>query len=192
MVKAIVFDCFGVLASEMLTPFLEKYFGSDPKLLTEVPELVNQATSGVTSYDDFMKKVSTLAGISEQEAREQIEGSQPDIELFSFIEVRLKPSYKIGLLSNVGGNRLAEIFTHQQIGVFDAIGLSYEIGASKPDPIAYMAIADRLGVKAEECVFVDDQPKYCDGAMAVGMEAILYDSFNSFTAKLETVVGVLE
>jgi putative hydrolase of the HAD superfamily len=42
----------------------------------------------------------------------------------------------------------------------------------KPDPRAYAAIADALGVPADRAVFVDDQPRNVAGARNVGMPAI--------------------
>lgn len=187
MIKAIVFDCYGVLASEKLLPFREKYFGSRPQLAARVTELIGETTSGLLDYNDFIKVVSKLAGVSEQNVRQQIEGNSPNVPLFEFIETELKPAYKIGLLSNAGRNRLDEIFTREQLAVFDAVGLSYEIGASKPDSVTYTTIAERLQVEAEQCIFVDDQQKYCDGAAAVGMKAILYENLEAFKATLETL-----
>ena len=55
MVKAIVFDCFGVLATETLAPFREKYFGSDPQLPAQLPELVAQDQTG-GNYTSFRKR----------------------------------------------------------------------------------------------------------------------------------------
>jgi putative hydrolase of the HAD superfamily len=52
---------------------------------------------------------------------------------------------------------------------FDAILLSFEVGAHKPQPEIYRAALRRLGVDPERSVFVDDQPDYCDGAAAIGI-----------------------
>ncbi|MBI1376466.1 MAG: HAD-IA family hydrolase [Frankiales bacterium] len=48
-------------------------------------------------------------------------------------------------------------------------------GVLKPDPRIYALVTERLGVAAEECVFVDDQPGNVAGAVAVGMRAVLFD-----------------
>lgn len=45
----------------------------------------------------------------------------------------------------------------------------------KPDPRAYGFVTDGLGVEAQDCVFVDDQPKNVRGAEAVGMRAVHFD-----------------
>ena len=58
---------------------------------------------------------------------------------------------------------------------FDEILLSFEVGACKPDPRIYREALRRLDVRPEAAVFVDDQPRYCDGATAVGIETYLID-----------------
>jgi putative hydrolase of the HAD superfamily len=45
----------------------------------------------------------------------------------------------------------------------------------KPDPRIYRLAVDRLGVAAEDCLFVDDQPGNVAGAEAVGMTAVWFD-----------------
>jgi putative hydrolase of the HAD superfamily len=48
-------------------------------------------------------------------------------------------------------------------------------GVLKPDPRAYLLMAERLGVDATECVFIDDQPGNIAGAQAVGMRTAHLD-----------------
>jgi putative hydrolase of the HAD superfamily len=48
-------------------------------------------------------------------------------------------------------------------------------GILKPDPRAYALCTGQLGVAPGECVFVDDQPRNVDGAVAVGMAAVWFD-----------------
>jgi HAD superfamily hydrolase (TIGR01509 family) len=60
----------------------------------------------------------------------------------------------------------------------DELVLSCEIGASKPDPSVYQAALERLNVPPDDALFVDDQQANCDGAVAVGIRAVLIDRFN--------------
>ena len=58
--------------------------------------------------------------------------------------------------------------------VFDKVVLSFEVRAMKPDPAIYRATLEQLGAAAPgRAVFVDDQPTYCDGATAIGLDARL-------------------
>jgi putative hydrolase of the HAD superfamily len=59
---------------------------------------------------------------------------------------------------------------------FDAVVLSFEVASRKPDAAIYLEALTRLGLRADdapECLFVDDQAEYCDGAAAVGLQARL-------------------
>jgi putative hydrolase of the HAD superfamily len=55
----------------------------------------------------------------------------------------------------------------------DAVVLSFEVGAAKPDAAIYRAALDRLGAEPADAAFVDDQAVYCDGAAALGMRTYL-------------------
>ena len=48
-------------------------------------------------------------------------------------------------------------------------------GILKPDPRAYAAVVEALGVPARDCVFVDDQPRNVEGARRAGMQAVAFD-----------------
>jgi len=55
----------------------------------------------------------------------------------------------------------------------DAVVLSCEVGAHKPEPAIYRTALDALGVAPTDAVFVDDQTAYCDGAKALGIDTRL-------------------
>jgi len=48
-------------------------------------------------------------------------------------------------------------------------------GIRKPERAAYRLVLDRLGVLADQAVFVDDQPANSAGAEAAGMTAVWFD-----------------
>jgi putative hydrolase of the HAD superfamily len=55
----------------------------------------------------------------------------------------------------------------------DAVVLSFEAGVAKPDAGIYLAALEAVGTRPEETLFVDDQARYCDGAVELGMDALL-------------------
>lgn len=64
----------------------------------------------------------------------------------------------------------------ERLGLYeeaDAVVLSFEVGSAKPDPGIYEAALRAVGAAPAETLFVDDQAAYCDGALAVGMDALL-------------------
>lgn len=46
----------------------------------------------------------------------------------------------------------------------------------KPEAAIFRMCLDRNGLKAEDCVFIDDVARNIDGARAVGIDAILFES----------------
>ncbi len=70
--------------------------------------------------------------------------------------------------------------------------VSCHTGYRKPDPQSYLIPAEKIGVPAERCLFVDDRKKNTDGAEAVGMRSILRTpSMNEFRDDLRSQ-GILE
>jgi putative hydrolase of the HAD superfamily len=55
----------------------------------------------------------------------------------------------------------------------DAVVLSCELRARKPDPRIYREALQELGAEPTDAIFVDDQTAYCDGARAVGIDTRL-------------------
>lgn len=189
MVKAIIFDCFGVLTTEGWLGFKRKHFKGNKTVMDEATEIRRQADSGLLGHNDFIRHVAELAGVSEADVRLSVDRSVPNDELFSYIREHLKPRYKVGLLTNTGRNVLQELFEPADAGLFDAAAMSYETGVTKPHPTAYEAIAYKLGVEPESCIFVDDKESYCRGARDAGMQTILYVDFEQFREELENILG---
>ena len=187
MIKAVVFDCFGVLTSDGWLPFKSKYFGHNQHLLQDVSDLSKQSDAGLISFHDFIQGVAKLAGVSTDEAYRQIENNVADSQLFNYIST-LKANYKIGMLSNAAENWLDEMFSPEQTALFEAVALSYESGYVKPQPEAYKIIADRLGVKVDECLFVDDQERYCTAATDVGMQAVWFINTDQAIADIDRLL----
>jgi len=52
---------------------------------------------------------------------------------------------------------------------------SSELGIRKPDTRPYLLSAELLGLPPEQIVFIDDNPAYVEGGLAVGMRSILLD-----------------
>ena len=81
---------------------------------------------------------------------------------------------RAALVSNCSHNTRAVV---RRLGLdeeFDAVILSFEVGAQKPQPEIYRTALERLGVAdPSRAVFVDDQTEYCDGAAAIGMDTRL-------------------
>ena len=114
-----------------------------------------------------------------------VEGHQKDYRLLDYIE-KLRGQYKTAMLSNVGKGSLQVRFANGELArCFDVVVSSGEIGYAKPEPQAYEAVAERLGLRLDECIFTDDREEYVEAARSLGMQAVKYESFEQFKAWLE-------
>jgi epoxide hydrolase-like predicted phosphatase len=60
--------------------------------------------------------------------------------------------------------------------LFEVVIDSAFVGARKPEARIYEIVLERLGVRGEECVFLDDFEVNCEGARAAGMRAVHFRS----------------
>lgn len=188
MIKAIIFDCFGVLVTEAWTAFKDQHFGHDNKLLEQVNAIGKQADAGLMSHEEAVRQTAALAGVTPQEVAATMHNNVPNELLFEYIR-ELKKSYKIGLLSNAAANWLEKMFEPAQLAVFDGINLSFESGFVKPDKRAYENAAAKLQVAPEACILVDDREIQLEGARKAGMKTVLYQDFEQTKAELEKLLA---
>ncbi len=71
--------------------------------------------------------------------------------------------------------------------LFDVMVVSFEEGVAKPDRKIYRTAAKKLGVKPEECVFVDDKLRNVEVADELGMEGIVYTSLEDLVQRFKNV-----
>jgi putative hydrolase of the HAD superfamily len=95
---------------------------------------------------------------------------------------------KIYLLSNYPKS----IFSlHEEKGKFNFIDridgkvVSGFVGMAKPDEDIYRCLVDKYGLKAEECVFIDDREENIQTAKALGMKGIVFRDYEQARAELE-------
>lgn len=189
MIKAIIFDCFGVLYRGSLTHMIQFVA---PERQTEVLDANRSFDYGYISRDEYLAILSDATGktIDQIETIRQARHVRND-ELIQILQ-NLKHTYKIGLLSNVGYDSLrGELFSDQEIETFfDAMVLSSDVHIVKPNPDIYVLMATKLGVLPEECVMIDDLLVNINGAKEAGMPGITYASNRQLVAELTPLLQV--
>lgn len=189
MIKAIIFDCFGVLTTEGFAAFRDDHFADSSSKRAEANQAMNQLNRGQLEYKEFIGRLSALANVPTGKISRYLDTNQPNRALFNYIRTQLKPKYKIGLLSNAGDDWLEELFSSEDLALFDDIVLSYRHGVIKPARQIFELAAERLGVDAQACILVDDSPRHCDGARAAGMQAVQYQDFTQFKQDLAPLIS---
>lgn len=113
---------------------------------------------------------------------------KPDEAMWAAVGVARAAGVRTGLLSNSWGGRDYPLDELKEI--FDDVLISGHVGLRKPEPEIYLLAADEIGVRAEDCVFVDDFNVNVEGAEAVGMRGILHKDARTTIATLEEFLGI--
>jgi putative hydrolase of the HAD superfamily len=189
MIKAIIFDCFGVLIADGLEAIVLDQEKSDPSFRSFVHDTIGRSNRGETEPADSHRTISERLGIGAEDLRRKIFSGESRNERVIDLIVELRKKYKTALLSNVGKDSLKHRFSDEELSkLFDVVVVSGEVGFAKPDREIYHHTAELLGVKPSESVFIDDRPPYVAGAEAAGMRAILYKDFEQMKAELEKIL----
>jgi len=85
-----------------------------------------------------------------------------------------RKKYKTGLITN--GKTSIQYGKIDRLGLrhdFDLIIVSEEAGCKKPDPEIFEMALEKLGLRAEQCVYIGDHPvNDIEGASRIGMKTI--------------------
>lgn len=173
MYKAVIFDFFGVIHSDPANRWFQNH---SLEQTGEFADVFKQVDYDMINMDQAYEKLSRLSGQSVEDIK-QIFGQTDmiDHELIKLIKT-LKSQYKIGLLSNAIGNYVREILQENGLtDLFEEIVISGDVRVIKPDPKIFELILDRLGIKPNEAVFIDDIAYNVDAANSLGIKGILFE-----------------
>ncbi len=74
--------------------------------------------------------------------------------------------------------------------IFETVVDSAFVGCRKPEAEIYELTLERIGMPAEDCLFIDDIGVNCEGAEAIGMSAIHFRDDEQAIAAIRAAVGV--
>lgn len=177
MIKAIIFDFFGVFCPDLYWNWLSSIVKDLDSRREFFLELSKKVDKSLMTREEFNKTLAEEIGVSSEEVNSnmgaRIKINQEVVELAS----ELKKKYKIGLLSNASNILRDEILGKYDLEkYFNEIVISSEVKHIKPEPAMFEEIIRRLGVKNDEAVFFDDHQKNVDAAEKLGIQSLLYES----------------
>ena len=178
-IRAVTFDMGGVLFSPPLSRWLPKWesrLGLEPGSLYPLlhdNDVARRALIGQATAEEMREESQRRMDLTPEALEEFRADLRPewDTDLLAFIR-SLRPTYKTGVISNAtaGTRERAKEYLNEE--TFDAILFSDEEGVAKPDLGIYERALERLGVKAEETVYVDDWQPNVEAARSIGMLGI--------------------
>jgi len=106
-------------------------------------------------------------------------------EMTEWVERLKEAGMKTALLSNMQHDMGAYARKNfDWLGAFDHQFLSCEMGLIKPDRAIFQHCIERMGVRAQETLFVDDREANVNSARAVGIRAIQFASVEQLREEL--------
>lgn len=197
MIRNVIFDLGGVL----LTPEWDKHF-QRLGFAGEQKERIQKAT---IRHPDW---ILLDKGISEEivlkKMTEYDPGMELEIQIFmksfrgvirrrdyteKWIESLKKAGLGVYVLSNFC-RKAAEDNSEQMefLSQADGVVLSYETGLVKPQKEIYQHLLRTYGLRAEECVFIDDRRDNIEGGEREGIKGILFTSRKQASAELQLLL----
>jgi epoxide hydrolase-like predicted phosphatase len=187
MVKAILFDLGDTILHSDWKPRDEamiKEAGISVLLTPETKPLYLEISAGKKSVKELFKKILEQSN-SDKTVEEVIEIYKRNYQKFSSIDEKmlkivkkLRKRYKVYAFSNTNTlheeiNKKRGLYEH-----FDDIFLSCDLGVIKPNKEVFHIVLGKVGLKANETLFIDDNEKNINVAKEVGMEAIQFKDYN--------------
>ncbi|MCA1840274.1 MAG: HAD family hydrolase [Actinomycetota bacterium] len=203
---ALIVDFGGVLTTSVIESFAQfcQDHGVDPETLKKVLSLEAEAgalhplhmvETGQWQAAEFNAHLSERLSIGRDQPIEAhglkdrlFAAIRPEPSVVMAVKRVREAGYLTALLSNSWG---ADGYPRETFDdLFDQVVLSGEVGLRKPHAEIYELAAQRLGVPASRCVFVDDLAINTKGAEAVGMIAIHHKDPVDTVREIERLFGL--
>ncbi|MBP6859258.1 MAG: HAD family phosphatase [Candidatus Magasanikbacteria bacterium] len=197
-INTFIFDCFGVI----LKPFIggwhkdkrEKYGLVDENLESTLKKFDLGQLSEDNLLDYFLNY--DIVTLSKEDLRNEIDSYlEIDHNLVRIIQNLRKQDFKVGLLSNANHTFFdRKVFpTYPDFkSLFDEIVISSIVGMIKPEDDIYLHALQKLNVKPEEAIFIDDAEANVKTAIKLGIGGYVYTDAASFGDYLRCIDVSLE
>ena len=194
MIKAIIFD-FGRVISAQKPPSLFRSYEEDLGL---APGRLNQIMFGSEDWQETLVGRKTIEEFWYAIGPELGLNSRDKIDLFRWryrsdeaandgvldLIHRLKGHYKLAVLSNAPSGLSQWLADWKMLDLFDTVFCSGDEGVVKPEPAAFEITLERLGVKPNEAVFIDDTLEHVEASRKMGLHGILFTTVEELEKEL--------
>lgn len=187
MIKVIIFDYYGVIANDAFW-YKVKCLEAGKHKSAYIQKLSDEVNVDKISWQEFCEAVAkdvneTVEVVMERYANHKV---QPGI--VEFIK-SVGAKYRVVLLSNASAEQLLPVMSHLGLDkLFEKIFVSSNLRLMKPEPAAYLAVTKELGVTPQECLMIDDSKWNIQGAVALGMQGIVFEDTKDCSSKLEALL----
>ncbi|MFJ1931886.1 MULTISPECIES: HAD family hydrolase [unclassified Kitasatospora] len=169
LLRRAMYEVAARYGTDVMAP-LDTPLVSESEWSRQVEEVLRTEHGAVVDLSDFAAKWFTDRQVNEP-------------WLARLAELR-DAGYRIGVLSNMVPSWDEHWRRMVPVELFDEIVLSFQVGHRKPEPGIFRLAAERLGLRPEECLLVDDLGANCTGARAAGWHAAHFTGTAEALARL--------
>jgi beta-phosphoglucomutase len=198
--KAIIFDKDGVLI-ETFDSYLQAYIKILSKIGIKIKGNDVAKRYGIKGTE-IIKQIAAENGknITDEQAKElanekdklYLKFSEKNLKLLPGVKELLvylkKKNYKIGIASSASKETIEQMMKVTKIeNYIDAIVDGFEVKFSKPDPEIFLKCAEKLKVKPEDCIVIEDSVHGIEAAKRAGMKSLAVTTGQTSRKDLESL-----
>jgi putative hydrolase of the HAD superfamily len=206
LIRAVISDFGGVLT----TPLIESFLAYQRETGIALEDLgaamgrvmeqddgrhpLFELEKGNMSEEEFLRRIGGELGRELSSMRETYFANlHPNEAMISYLRGLRGDGLRLGLLTN--NVREWEPLWRAKLPdvdeLFEVIVDSAFVGMRKPEQEIYELTVERMGggLRAEECLFLDDIEVNCDAARALGMTAVRFHDNDQAIAELDEALG---
>ena len=198
MVKAVVFDFFGVVCpslSALAWAEFSQRHGIHPVAFSRFGHSFrDELDRGRMTNLEFATKLQKHFNLSASPDQIEAEIERLDGKFYAFDHTihdlieQLKPVVTVALMSNVSKDESRYLRSLGAYDVFDQVFLSGDYGLTKSDPAWFDAVTTELGILPGEAMLIDDNAGNIATAKAAGWEhSVHYDGVASLRSYLSSL-----
>jgi putative hydrolase of the HAD superfamily len=198
MIKAIIFDFGRVISGQKPLSLFRNYedeLGLEPGTINSImfdSEAWQDALVGRKTVEEFWHEIGPELGLNSVDEvdafrhryRADEEINQGVLDLIH----RLHGNYKLAVLSNSPPGLSKWLADWNMLNFFKVVFCSGDEGMAKPDPEAFELTLERLGLKPNEAVFIDDTREHVEAARKLGLQGILFTTAEKLEEELDLLL----
>jgi putative hydrolase of the HAD superfamily len=193
-VDALIIDLDGVIRhwDQEALPAAERELGLDHGTIAAAAfdtDRLARAMRGDMSFADWAAEIGAVVGEGHAVDPDEVAAAFTDVgwridDAIMELVDQVREQVPVALLSNASSRLLHDLERSGIAHRFDHVVASADIGVVKPQPEAFLAAAERLGVAAGRCLYVDDTEANVVAAASLGMRALHFRGIDGLTDEL--------
>lgn len=183
--KLFLFDCFGVIFSEVSTLFLNNHLDAEKQLYMR-QHVFRKLDLGLIDMEQMFVQLAEISQMNIDDVKREWTSHEKlftdTIEVIKRIRAQ---GHCVALLSNAAVDYVDYLFDkHDLRKYFDRIFVSAAYGYAKPDKEFYKLCVDSFDEQFEVTYFTDDNPHNLEDIKQFGITPVLFKDAKDFAERI--------